>query len=242
MDNNPVLLNDPLGDWVKGAGFWRNITNSDSKIKAQDFAKSKPGSSLHKQENGSWTVGYTFKETITTTNADNKEVTKEVTGVGIKNFTDEKSNDLSSNQNRFFRFMSVLDYGISNMKGSMSNYGKGEGGAEGGNKDYEYDGTLGMIKGLSAGINNIGMFVTFGSSSWVGPTLGVISDVADTGVDFKTKNPDAKRNLVIRATTFGLGNIAERPIKKIITNKNIQQRVKGTINCIGEKTEDKLTD
>lgn len=62
MDNNPIRYNDPLGDWVKGAGFFRNVFNSDAKINAQNKAAATGGSAF-KDGNG-WTVNYTTGETV----------------------------------------------------------------------------------------------------------------------------------------------------------------------------------
>ena len=58
--NNPINFTDPDGRWVKGAGFWNNITKSDSRIHAEQWAE-KLGSgnynvSVNKGSNGSWTV------------------------------------------------------------------------------------------------------------------------------------------------------------------------------------------
>ncbi|MFZ1826338.1 MAG: RHS repeat-associated core domain-containing protein, partial [Chitinophagales bacterium] len=36
--NNPIYYSDPNGDWVKGAGFFRNLFNSDDKIDAENKA------------------------------------------------------------------------------------------------------------------------------------------------------------------------------------------------------------
>jgi hypothetical protein len=61
MDNNPIAFNDPLGDWVKGAGFFKNIFNSDDKIKAEINSKAladATGGTVFKDGNG-WTVNYT---------------------------------------------------------------------------------------------------------------------------------------------------------------------------------------
>ena len=58
--NNPINFTDPDGRWVKGAGFWNNITKSDSRIHAEQWAE-KLGSgnynvSVNKGSNGAWTV------------------------------------------------------------------------------------------------------------------------------------------------------------------------------------------
>jgi len=41
--NNPINLQDPNGMWVEGAGFFRNVFNSDEKILAQDLAAENGG-------------------------------------------------------------------------------------------------------------------------------------------------------------------------------------------------------
>ena len=61
MDGNPIRYNDPLGDWVKGAGFFRNLFNSDSKILAKDKAKATGGTAF--KDGKGWTVNYTTTET-----------------------------------------------------------------------------------------------------------------------------------------------------------------------------------
>ncbi len=59
MDGNPIIFNDPMGDWVKGAGFFRNLFNSDAKIEAQDKAKAKGGIAF--KDGKGWTVNYFSK-------------------------------------------------------------------------------------------------------------------------------------------------------------------------------------
>lgn len=134
MDNNPILYNDPLGDWVKGAGFFRNVFNSDKKIKAQDFSRNHEGSTLRKTENGDYTVSWVTKgENTKQTNSNGEETTTIGDVAHIKAFTDKNSNDLSDHGNAFFNFMGLLDYGVSNLRGSKDNYGEGEGSDDGAN-------------------------------------------------------------------------------------------------------------
>ena len=58
--NNPIYFADPNGYWVKGAGFFRNLFNSDNKINAQNRAKELGGDAkASKNEDGSWRVTYT---------------------------------------------------------------------------------------------------------------------------------------------------------------------------------------
>ena len=58
MGNNWVNGIDPDGEWVKGAGFWRNIFKKDARIHAEDMAAAHgPGWSAQKM-NGDWGVGY----------------------------------------------------------------------------------------------------------------------------------------------------------------------------------------
>jgi RHS repeat-associated protein len=57
--NNPVNLTDPNGMWVKGAGFFRNLFNSDEKILAQDEAAKHAGGEVIKIDGGwraSWST------------------------------------------------------------------------------------------------------------------------------------------------------------------------------------------
>lgn len=60
--NNPVYYADPNGDWVKGAGFFRNLFNSDAKILAKDKAKATGGIAF--KDGKGWTVNYATKETV----------------------------------------------------------------------------------------------------------------------------------------------------------------------------------
>jgi RHS repeat-associated protein len=130
MDNNPIWHNDVLGDWVKGAGFWRNMKSSDGQIKAEDFSMSKPGSTLSDLGNGNWGVSWITKEKIVAKNIDGNYFDKEILVGNIKAFSDKKSNDLIENDNALFNFMEVLSYGFSHLYGSKDNFGKHEGGSD----------------------------------------------------------------------------------------------------------------
>jgi len=64
---NPVMLKDPDGRWVKGAGFWRNIFKSDNRINAENrvSALKKQGIDASKSRNwkaGGWDVTYASNE------------------------------------------------------------------------------------------------------------------------------------------------------------------------------------
>ncbi len=66
---NPVLYTDPDGRWVKGAGFWRNVFKSDSRIKAENRVSvlKKQGIEATKKRNcqaGGWDVSYESRETV----------------------------------------------------------------------------------------------------------------------------------------------------------------------------------
>jgi RHS repeat-associated protein len=67
--NNPINFTDPDGRWVRGAGFWNNLTKSDARIHAEQWAD-KLGSgnynvSVDKGNNGTWTVSsHTLKSTV----------------------------------------------------------------------------------------------------------------------------------------------------------------------------------
>ena len=67
--NNPVNLIDPNGQWVKGAGFFRNLFNSDQKILAQMKAK-RMGGRAFKIKKGVWRAAWeTYEEgTVGTAN------------------------------------------------------------------------------------------------------------------------------------------------------------------------------
>lgn len=63
---NPIVNIDPNGAWVKGAGFFRNMFNSDNKINAQDRAKEIGGDAKAYNNSGGsgWNVSYTSNEVI----------------------------------------------------------------------------------------------------------------------------------------------------------------------------------
>ncbi len=58
MGNNPVIGIDPDGEWVKGAGFWRNIFQSDARIQATDYYRAN-GGSAYRTGRGTWEVAET---------------------------------------------------------------------------------------------------------------------------------------------------------------------------------------
>ncbi len=58
MDNNPISFNDPLGDWVKGAGLKNNLTKTDRQNDAEMFAKETGGNITHNVKNDTYTVDY----------------------------------------------------------------------------------------------------------------------------------------------------------------------------------------
>ena len=62
MDNNPILFNDPKGNWVKSAGVIRNLFNSDNKINAQDRAAATGGRAF--KDGKGWTVNFSTNETV----------------------------------------------------------------------------------------------------------------------------------------------------------------------------------
>ncbi|GEJ43567.1 DUF6443 domain-containing protein [Chryseobacterium sp. ON_d1] len=58
--NNPINFTDPDGRWVRGAGFWNNLTKSDARIYAEQWSE-KLGSgfynvAVNKGDNGTWKV------------------------------------------------------------------------------------------------------------------------------------------------------------------------------------------
>jgi RHS repeat-associated protein len=225
MDNNPIWHNDVLGDWVKGAGFWRNMKSSDGQIKAEDFSKTISGSIVSKANNGDWGVTWTTKETITLKDKEGNDRDKDVVAGNIRIFKDEESNDLTGNA--FFRFMGLLDYGVSNMRGSMDNYGA-------------LEGNRGLAK-TSKGINNTGIALQY---TKIGAPVGIVlctaSDIIDTGLDFKTGNKNAWKNLGIRSTTFIIGKGTDQLTKKI-NNDTTREFLNGRLNHTSEQAEDQLT-
>jgi len=121
MDNNPIWHNDPLGDWVKGKGFWKNITNSDAKLKAKDHALKNGGTATRKGF-GKWDVTKVNENRI----SNNEGKTRLEYIIENRTFNKENSNDLTDHGNAFFNFLGLLDYGVSNLRGSKDNYGEGE--------------------------------------------------------------------------------------------------------------------
>jgi RHS repeat-associated protein len=61
---NPVMLVDPDGRWVKGAGFWRNITKTDNRINAENRAAALGGDAkaYRNEEGKGWSVSYSSNE------------------------------------------------------------------------------------------------------------------------------------------------------------------------------------
>ena len=64
MDGNPIYYKDPFGDWVKGAGLFRNLFNSDANIEARDFANTVDGGA--RKSGDGWLVGYTDENNVST--------------------------------------------------------------------------------------------------------------------------------------------------------------------------------
>jgi RHS repeat-associated protein len=68
--NNPVYYADPNGDWVKGAGFWKNLTRSDNRLNAENRAskinESDPlaNARVYKDDSKGWNVDYSQKATV----------------------------------------------------------------------------------------------------------------------------------------------------------------------------------
>ncbi|UZT99848.1 DUF6443 domain-containing protein [Chryseobacterium fluminis] len=58
--NNPINFTDPDGRWVRGAGFWNNLTKSDARIHAEQWADQLGSGnynvSVNKGNNGTWNV------------------------------------------------------------------------------------------------------------------------------------------------------------------------------------------
>ena len=118
MDNNPILYNDPLGDWVEGEGFFRNVFNSDNKIKAQNDA-TKHGVKAEKI-NGDWTVSY------------NEGVSKRINGHTFEGSASvTKVFNKSNNNNELGEAVNFIDRGvkkaIDNGLAPLDNIDTGEG-------------------------------------------------------------------------------------------------------------------
>ncbi len=230
MDNNPIWHNDPLGDWVKGAGFWKNVTSSDAKIKAKEYA-SKNGGIATRKGFGKWDVVKTEETRI----SNNEGKTRLEYNTEIRSFNKENSNDLTDHGNAFFNFMGLLDYGVSNLRGSKDNYGEFEGGAEGGNIDYGYVGEKGMAKGL----NEAGINLSYTPLAPLGGALCITSDLIETHMDVNTNKNNALNNAKIRITTtligIGIGKFTA-PLKP-----SLKTPLEGALNHTGEAIEDNLT-
>ncbi|WP_312177491.1 RHS repeat-associated core domain-containing protein, partial [Chryseobacterium sp.] len=58
--NDPINYTDPDGKWVRGAGFWNNITKSDARIRAEQWADQLGSGyynvTVNKGNNGTWDV------------------------------------------------------------------------------------------------------------------------------------------------------------------------------------------
>jgi hypothetical protein len=227
MDNNPIWHNDVLGDWVKGAGFWRNMKSSDGQIKAEDFSKTISGSIVSKANNGDWGVTWTTKETITLKDKEGNDRDKVVVAGNIRIFKDKESNDLTDHDNAFFNFMGLLDYGVSNLRGSKDNYGA-------------LEGNRGLAK-TSKGINNTGIALQY---TKIGAPVGIVlctaSDIIDTGLDFVTYNPKKWDNLKVRIGLTILNNRLGKLTDKI-DNHSKKQFLEGRINQTSEQIEEQLT-
>jgi RHS repeat-associated protein len=83
--NNPVMMVDPDGQWVNGAGFFRNLFNSDEKIKAQDEADKHIGGDAFKHDGGWRAIWPTYEH---------QQECKSHTTISTSNFKDfHKRND-----------------------------------------------------------------------------------------------------------------------------------------------------
>jgi len=121
----------------------------------------------------------------------------------------------------------LLDYGVSNLRGSKDNYGA-------------LEGNRGLAK-TSKGINNTGIALQY---TKIGAPVGIVlctaSDIIDTGLDFKTVNKNAWKNLGIRSTTFIIGKGTDQLTKKI-NNDNTREFLNGRLNHTSEQAEDQFT-
>jgi hypothetical protein len=58
--NNPINFTDPDERWVRGAGFWNNLTKSDARIHAEQWADQLGSGNynvvVNKGNNGTWNV------------------------------------------------------------------------------------------------------------------------------------------------------------------------------------------
>ncbi len=93
--NNPILYADPYGDWIKGAGFFRNLFKSDTRIKAEnrvDFLATQgiEASMQRNKEAGGWDVLYSTREQLNLANGNETFNT-----FAVENFGEKKNTGIS---------------------------------------------------------------------------------------------------------------------------------------------------
>jgi hypothetical protein len=209
MDNNPIWYNDPLGDWVKGKGFWKNITNSDAKLKAKDYALKNGGTATRKGF-GKWDVTKVNENRI----SNNEGKTRLEYIIENRTFTKENSNDLTDHGNAFFNFMGLLDYGISNLRGNKDNMGvlEGKKGAKTVAEELDY---ISQVSGYIPG------------GEVVSDVTGGLSAFMKSAIEAQEGNPNLVRNTIIRSVNIGIGAYAG---KKLENSKYLRKVDKSIIN------------
>ncbi len=101
---NPVIYTDPDGRWVKGAGFWNNITKSDNRINAENRVAELGGDAkAYKDENSKgWRVSYSSKESI----PDDLEIKgSTLSSITVESF-DKKANSVRKKANMYPNYIS----------------------------------------------------------------------------------------------------------------------------------------
>ena len=224
MDNNPIWHNDPLGDWVKGAGFWKNVTSSDAKIKAKEYA-SKNGGIATRKGFGKWDVVKTDETRI----SNNEGKTRLEYNTEVRSFNKENSNDLTDHGNAFFNFMGLLDYGVSNLRGSKDNMGvlEGKKGAKTVAEELDY---ISQVSGYIPG------------GEFVSDVTGGLSAFMKSAIEAQEGNPNVIKNTLIRSVNVVGGHVVGNKIdNSTVLRIGDKAVINGAINQGTGIVEDELT-
>ena len=214
MDNNPILFNDPLGDWVKGAGLFKNLFNSDAKINAKAQAKATGGTAF--KDGKGWTVNYTTKETVDFGNGAQNVKTLNVEHYGKEggNKFAEGYNIADNNIDHFMKSGKFVNAAEQSLKGEQG------------------------LRNYSKAINNIGIVLQYTPIAPIGVLLNFSSDAIDTGLDYKNNNPNATHNTILKVSTTIAGGLIGRGVDKLPIKDFNKQAIDGAVNQGGEIIED----